>query len=177
MSDLPAPKWLELGCGRNKAEGYFGVDRADLPGVDLVHDLECHPWPIAEGCAERIGCYQTLEHIGDLLGFMADLWRVCCAEPQAWVEITVPYHAAPTAWGDPTHVRAFTEDTFRYFEPGFVERFGDYGIAPHYFSIVDQAFKPSANLWVLLRPIKTEAQLATHQEQYWWRDRRAAMLG
>jgi len=177
MNLLPAPPWLELGCGLNKAAGYYGVDRANVAGVDLVHDLEIHPWPIADGCAERIGCYQTLEHIGGLLAFMADLWRVCSADPQAWAEITVPYHTAPTAWGDPTHVRAFTEDTFRYFEPGFVERFSDYGIGPHYFSIIDQAFRPGANLWVLLRPIKTAAQLQAHQEQAWWRDRRAAMLG
>jgi len=177
MSNLPAPAWLELGCGLNKAEGYFGVDRAGLVGVDLVHDLEIHPWPISAGCAERVACYQTLEHIRDMLAFMADLWRVCSAEPQAWVEITVPYHAAPTAWGDPTHVRAFTEDTFRYFEPGYVERFSDYGIAPHHFHIVDLAFRLAGNLWVLLRPLKTEAQLAAHEEERWWRDRRAAMVG
>lgn len=177
MSDLPAPKWLELGCGRNKAEDYFGVDRVDMPGVDLVYDLEARPWPIASDCAERIIAHQTVEHIANLVAFMSELWRVACPAPQAWVEIVVPYWTAPGAWADPTHMRMFTEQTFAYFEPGFVERFSDYGIAPRYFHIVDQAFNPRGNLWVLLRPIKTEAQLAEHEEIRWWTDRRADMLG
>jgi len=45
----------------------------------------------------------------------------------------VPYHLGPHSWGDPTHVRAFTENSFRYFcqsQNGvpFAESFTDYGI-------------------------------------------------
>ena len=32
-------KILDLGCGRNKLQGAFGVDFVELPGVDFVWDL------------------------------------------------------------------------------------------------------------------------------------------
>jgi hypothetical protein len=31
---------IDLGCGPNKKDGYFGVDMLPLKGVDLVTDLE-----------------------------------------------------------------------------------------------------------------------------------------
>jgi hypothetical protein len=110
-----------------------------------------------------------LEHIGDLIGFINECWRICI--DGAWVEFIVPYHEAPGAWGDPTHVRAFSEQTFRYFEPGFVRAFSDYGIRG-YWHIVDQAFRPSGNLWVLMRPIKSRASLMAHAREARWRKRK-----
>ncbi|MCJ7527451.1 MAG: class I SAM-dependent methyltransferase [Methyloceanibacter sp.] len=173
--DAPAPDRLELGCGRHKNEGYFGVDRADLEGVDLVHDLDVYPWPIQHGCAEEVICHQTLEHIRDIIGFMRELWRVCAAD--AYIEIVVPYYQGPAADGDPTHVRRFSETSFRYYEPDFVEAFSDYGLAPCYFHIIDLAWKPTGNLWVLLRPIKTPEDLETFREEQVWRRRKTEMLG
>ncbi len=45
----------------------------------------------------------------------------------------VPHYLGPHSWGDPTHVRAFTETSFDYFSVDsqgrpFVESFSDYGI-------------------------------------------------
>ncbi|UCH07499.1 MAG: hypothetical protein JSV55_00415, partial [Deltaproteobacteria bacterium] len=37
---------LDIGCGPAKADGFIGLDIRDLPGVDLVHDLNEIPWPI-----------------------------------------------------------------------------------------------------------------------------------
>lgn len=165
---------VELGCGRRKAAGYFGVDCVALPGVDLVWDLERRPWPMGNCSVRRLIAHQTLEHIGDLLGFMEEAWRVCT--DGAWVEFVVPYYAAPTAWGDPTHVRAFTEQTFRYFEPGFIRPWGDYGVKT-YWHIVEQAANPRGNLWVLMRPIKSWASLMAHARETRWRRRKAEMLG
>jgi SAM-dependent methyltransferase len=173
--DAPAPPMLELGCGRHKNEGYFGVDRVAVDGVDLVHDLDVHPWPIASDCAVEVICHQTLEHIRDLIGFMRELWRVC--SPDAWVEIVVPYYLGPAAVGDPTHVRCFSERSFTYFEPDFVEGFSDYGIAPCYFHVIDLGWKPAGNLWALMRPIKTAADLEAFREELTWRRRKVEMLG
>ena len=36
----PKPLIVELGCGRKKKEGILGIDRLDMPGVDIVADLE-----------------------------------------------------------------------------------------------------------------------------------------
>ena len=169
MSDARRFWQVELGCGRKKVDGYFGVDRVKMPGVDLVWDLERRPWPMADCDTRRLIAHQTLEHIGDLIGFMNECWRICI--DGAWVEFIVPYHEAPGAWGDPTHVRAFTEQTFRYFEPGFVRAFSDYGIRG-YWHIVDQAWRPSGNLWVLMRPIKSRASLMAHAREAQWRKRK-----
>jgi hypothetical protein len=37
---------LDIACGRHKDLGWVGIDIQALPGVDLVHDLNVHPWPI-----------------------------------------------------------------------------------------------------------------------------------
>ena len=36
---------LDIACGGNKQEGFWGVDLRPLPGVDTVHTLEEFPWP------------------------------------------------------------------------------------------------------------------------------------
>jgi len=39
---------LNLGCGLQPMDGWVNVDRCDLPGVDLVYDLDSgEPLPIA----------------------------------------------------------------------------------------------------------------------------------
>lgn len=169
-----APGRIELGCGSHKNEGYFGIDRVDLAGVNLVHDLNVRPWPLEDECATAVIAHQTLEHIADLIACMAEVWRIC--RPDAWVEIVVPYYASAGAHGDPTHCHTFSETSFLYWEPGFVEGFSDYGIA-HHFGIVDQAWRLQGNLWVLLRPIKTAAQLAAWQEEDEWRRHRSTLVG
>jgi hypothetical protein len=165
---------VELGCGRHKVEGYFGVDISTLPGVDLVWDLDQHPWPIEDCHVARIVSYQTLEHIADLVAFMNDAWRICV--DGAWAEFVVPFYTSPGAWGDPTHRRAFTEQTFKYFEPGFIRPWGDYGLKG-YWHIVEQAANPTGNLWVVMRPIKSWHSLMAHAREARWRKRKDKMLG
>lgn len=175
FASLPNPlptgrHWkVELGCGKRKAmEGAIvGVDIRDF-GQEIVADLEETPWIWAEdeSCG-LVVCHQTLEHIRDLLPVMAEIWRIC--EPGAHVEIVVPYGVGKVAIQDPTHVRFFTEDTFRYWEPDFIEPWGDYGIR-HHFAICSQLWREGANLWALLYPLKTEHDLKA------WRALRARAL-
>ncbi len=180
--DLPSPTQLDLGCGRNKEPGWFGIDHyqleqhnADAGVVDLVWDLEQRPWPIAGNCATAVVAHQVIEHIRDLMGFMNELWRVCA--PGAWVEFTAPYCTnLREVYGSPDHVRGYSDRTFLYFEPGFTDRFTRYPIEG-YWHIVEQAWKPDANIWILLRPIKTAEDLVRHEEERLWRDRKPQMLG
>lgn len=179
---LPHPEKIDLGCGRNKEQGWFGVDHYQLEQldplagvVDLVWDLETRPWPIASDCAKEVTAHQVIEHIRDLMAFMNELHRVCA--PGAWVEFTAPYALnLKEVFGSPDHVRGYSERTFLYFEPGFVDRFTRYPIEG-YWHIVEQAWKDDANIWLLLRPIKTDEDLARHEEERQWRDRKCQMLG
>lgn len=54
---------LDIGCGRNKQEGWFGIDFQSLPGVDLVWDLTRFPWPLPDQCAIIAQASHVVEHI------------------------------------------------------------------------------------------------------------------
>lgn len=160
--------WLELGCGRRKFRpDFIGVDRLPLVDADghqvpdIVQDLDNYGfsaatsplrwlWARSDSCAFVIA-HQTLEHIQNLIPFMNEVWRIC--DDDAWFEVIVPHYKSPAAFQDPTHVRFFTEMTLRYWEPGMVDDFSDYGIKGS-FALADQRWREDGNLWALLRPLK-----------------------
>jgi SAM-dependent methyltransferase len=54
---------LDLACGDNKKEGFYGIDIAQTESTDCVMDLQQFPWDIASESAEEINCSHYLEHI------------------------------------------------------------------------------------------------------------------
>ena len=54
---------LDIGCGANKQPGFVGIDNRDLPGVDIVWNVELFPWPLPDGCASLCMASHLLEHI------------------------------------------------------------------------------------------------------------------
>lgn len=92
---------LELGCGPNKREGYFGIDIHPYDGVDLVQDLDETPWNINEGSCEEIFANQVIEHVGDLQIFFTEIHRV--AVDGCKVILTTPHYSSHNSWADPTH--------------------------------------------------------------------------
>jgi len=193
---------VELGCGKSKAQvdgpdgplTVIGVDLHDFDGVDVIFDLDQPPlpwtrwfWALDNSCRLVI-CHQLLEHIRHLIPFMNELHRIC--DWDSYVEVVVPYGVGKPALQDPTHVRFFTEDTFRYWEPGFVDDFGDYGIRG-YFAICGQDWRENGNLWTLLHPLKSQEESDRWHELKaltgdgvvrwrppgWLLDRRAILLG
>ena len=107
------PVILDLGCGARKVPGAFGIDIVALPGVDLVHDLEATPYPMPESCADAIHLNHVLEHFGDPLRILEEVWRL--ARPGGRVFIRTPHYSGTYAWIDPTHRRAFSAKSFHYF--------------------------------------------------------------
>lgn len=107
------PVILDLGCGANKVPGALGIDIVDLPGVDLVHNLEAAPYPVPESCADEIYLNHVLEHFENPLPILEEIWRV--ARSSARVLIRTPHYSGRYAWKDPTHRRAFTSESFHYF--------------------------------------------------------------
>ena len=60
---IDQPK-LNLACGKNKIEGFFGIDKIMTPGlVDEVVDLTLFPWPIKSESTDEIICSHYVEHI------------------------------------------------------------------------------------------------------------------
>lgn len=115
---------LNLGCGRSPLDGYVNLDRADLPGVDVVHDLERLPLPFLPDTFTEIVGIDLIEHITDPLGLMGELWRI--AQPRAVCTFALPYGSSDDAWEDPTHVRPYFLNSWMYFsQPAFWR--ADYG--------------------------------------------------
>lgn len=118
-----APLKLDLGCGNRKEPGFLGVDLADLPGVDVLHDLRAVPWPWKDESIAEARCSHFLEHLtgSQRMEFMNELYRVLAVG--ATCLIRVPYWTSPRAIQDPTHQwPPLCEWSFLYFNKGWREQ-------------------------------------------------------
>lgn len=112
VSDQPL-KVMDVGCGGKKQIPWaIGIDRVELPGVDVVADIE-GPLPFDADTFDHVFAVHVLEHIHDLLGLMRELHRV--VRPTGVLHVIGPYWRHVHAVADPTHVRFLDGRTFRYF--------------------------------------------------------------
>ncbi len=108
---------LDIGCGENKQKGFVGMDKRDLKGVDIVHDLEKFPYPLEdESCLVIMGSH-IVEHIKPwlMIDFMNELWRITKFEGQ--LALAHPYGWSHGFIQDPTHCNPCNETTWTYFDP------------------------------------------------------------
>lgn len=107
---------LDIGCGGNKQQGFIGLDKRNLPGVDIVCDLETFPWPLPDSCASTILLSHFLEHVKPwvFLDLMAEIHRV--SKDGAQIMVAGPYGVEFRFIQDPTHCRPINEATFCYFD-------------------------------------------------------------
>lgn len=103
---------LNIGCGTDIHSDCINLDRAPLPGVDVVYDLARLPLPFPAGRFDRIVCQDVLEHV-DIVPMMRELHRIL--SPGGVLEIRVPHFTSANTYGDPTHLRAFSVETFNFF--------------------------------------------------------------
>ncbi|MGV8150753.1 MAG: class I SAM-dependent methyltransferase [Candidatus Woesearchaeota archaeon] len=110
-------KKLNIGCGTDVLKGYINLDINDTPGVDKVHDLNNFPYPFKDNSFDEIRAYSILEHVQDLMKTMSELHRIL--KPGGTLDIIVPHYNGPMAWGNPTHLRTFSYDSFFFFTRGW----------------------------------------------------------
>lgn len=108
-------KVLDIGCGRNKIPGAVGLDQLELPGVDIVTNLN-ERLPIEDGQFEAVNANQVLEHVQNLVGLVYEVHRIL--KDDGIFLVHVPYFRSSWAHIDPTHVRSFTINTMDYFVKG-----------------------------------------------------------
>jgi SAM-dependent methyltransferase len=106
-------KKLNLGCGPYSKEGYVNLDRENLPGVDIVHNLNQYPYPFEDDEFDEVRCHHVLEHLDDIVRPLEEIWRI--TRHTARITIEVPCFPGIGAVVDPTHKSFYTFGTFDYF--------------------------------------------------------------
>ena len=147
--------WLDLGCGSKKKRGWIGMDVRDVPGVDIVHDVEDIPWPLETNSCSLIMMSHLWEHLKPWKVFtvMAEMWRILRADGQ--LQITTPHGTSHGYLQDPSHMNPAVEQTWEYFDPA-CNLYKVYEPPPwHIVRLLHQEY---GNMLVVMEPKKDRAQ-------------------
>ena len=107
-----APIILELGAA-GKKDGRISIDHLNLPGVDIVANLEEGLSFLPDYSVDAIHSNSFLEHIDNLDLLMQEMWRVL--KPTGKKHLFVPHFSNPYHYSDYTHKRFFGLYSFEYF--------------------------------------------------------------
>ena len=119
------PKTLNLGSGKDWKDSCFNADIllrvnpdwwCDISKVEFGSVIDSHRFckvEIKKGMFEKIVANDVLEHIPDLIQAMTNCKDLLADKGE--FHISVPYELSLGAWQDPTHVRAFNENSWLYY--------------------------------------------------------------
>lgn len=150
-TESAAPRTLNVGSGKDFRADCFNVDINPAWGPDAALDL-ANPSLIGSSVpTRRFGAVtiqedyfdalianDVLEHIADLTAAMTNSLRLL--RPGGLFQILVPYDLGLGAWQDPTHVRAFNENSWLY----YTDWHWYLGWTDARFDVISLEFQPSA---------------------------------
>jgi ubiquinone/menaquinone biosynthesis C-methylase UbiE len=109
---------LDVGCGERKKKIenaiVIGVDLSAGPGVDVVADLNCFPWPFKDNEFDQVICDDVLEHLGKTINVVEELHRI--TKKGGVIKISVPHYTSDNYYTDITHIRPFSSRSFDFFD-------------------------------------------------------------
>lgn len=111
---------LLLGAGRKKEEGFTTLDKDRLLKPDIFCDLGIVRIPLPDDSVDYVKAIHVLEHIGKQgqtrawFYFWEELYRVMI--PNGTVYFEVPKWSSVWGWGDPSHVRLLSPESFVFFD-------------------------------------------------------------
>jgi SAM-dependent methyltransferase len=151
----PHGSWrINLGAGSLPEADWVNVDVADIPGIDVVADLDAFPWPFEDGVAERVKAFDIYEHVWHPLDFMRECWRIL--RVGGVLNIHTAYWKNPNSYRDPDHKRFLTEESWDYWVPGTYlnSRYGAaYARGSHFEKVRVALDTPVGDLDVTLRKV------------------------
>jgi len=150
---------LDIGCGPAKVNGFIGMDIRDLPGIDIVHDLNLTPWPIQDESVDLIVASHVIEHVNCVISFMSETYRML--KRNGMLIIRYPHYSQRHTFRDPTHKRFMTLESLDYFIIAS-ELFGEY--SDFGFEIVSKKLHVDNTIGFFIAKISVEAY-----EKYWCR--------
>jgi SAM-dependent methyltransferase len=125
-SGIRLPRTLHAGSGADFRPDCLNIDINPSKHPDLALDLSKPLDPAARyptarfgdislrpGSFSRITAFELLEHIRDLPTIMRNFLDLLCEGGE--LLLSVPYDLSLGAWQDPTHVRAFNENSWIYY--------------------------------------------------------------
>jgi SAM-dependent methyltransferase len=92
-------KILDVGCGPAKQTGSIGIDQFDLPGVDIVCNLN-EVWPLPDSSFDSVVFRHSIVHLRSLEAALREARRVC--RLGGTIEIISPHFSSDNAFTDPT---------------------------------------------------------------------------
>ena len=119
---------INIGGGLKRYEGFVNLDIDPLCNPDHLCNISKDPLPFQDNSVSEVKAHHILEHIGGdgFFHLIKELYRVC--EDGAIIDIEVPHHRHDEFFGDPTHCRFFTIETFRLFSKKYnlwhIDHFG-----------------------------------------------------
>jgi SAM-dependent methyltransferase len=111
--DAGKPLKIDLGSGGPGRAGFYAVDSLELPGVDVLADLNEPLDLLPDDSVALVHSRHALEHVENLLPLMREIHRI--TRRDGVVEITVPHFSNVYGFSDPTHVRFFGVHSMSYF--------------------------------------------------------------
>lgn len=111
---------LNLGAGNDSVDGYYNVDLIELPGTDIMADLNKPLEILPDNSVESIVSRGSFEHIRNFVGLMVEIHRICVNN--ADIKTVVPHFSNPYYYSDPTHVQPFGLYTMHYFMDESLQR-------------------------------------------------------
>ncbi len=104
-------KKLNIGCGNDYREEYVNLDnKGSRYACDVRHDLNVFPYPFKESTFEEVYCSNILEHLNDVPRTLQELRRI--TKNQGIIRIIVPHFSSADVWGDLSHKRGFSAQSF-----------------------------------------------------------------
>ena len=106
---------LNAGSGRDYRVGWTNVDIDGNWSTDVIADLSSCMLPkeLMYTRFDEIFAGDLLEHVSDLVQLMNNF--LILLKDGGILEVHVPYDLSLGAWQDPTHVRAFNENSWKYY--------------------------------------------------------------